>query len=748
MLTYPKSPFRRHTLNIVIFIVVLLWTLVVAATPEIDDNETPKFDSDSLEEEASAILQDLDQSYQPCDDFYKYSCGGWQKRYALTSGINTISVFGLVDAFNRLALLEILENEPKVLATSTEVDRQIYAKARRFYSACLDDKKIEEYGVKPLTPLLKLVVTEFPVSPADKKIDLEKLTVALARISQQGIWHLFGVDVEADSKSPLENAIYLMQPHLGLPSLEYYSEPQVLQVYQIAMMAILSQLSKDLKALGHDSDIFAGVNIAKMASDIIKFEKLLSKHMANKEQMSNPSVTYNPFNIESLSQLSPNINWKLFFETITTAPIHTNATISESTVLVVKFPKFLHDLSVDVLAKSSPQAVQGFLIWRIITRNISFLPDHYRKLFSLIQGKVSGSEGTESRTEMCVSLADEAMGPILGRYFVLEHFGGNSQQLANRMISDIKRTFKERLPNIEWLNSDGKRQASEKIDNLVQKIGYSLHSPDTMSPESLEKHYEHLEVDPHDYFGNAIRFRIWTFEKHFDRIGKPVNREEWKESPITVNAFYNHRRNEIEFPAGILQKPMYNANRPDYLNYGAIGTIVGHELTHGFDNKGSLFDKFGKQRQWWDNSTIKAFNKKTECLITQYSKLKVRVNGQSLPINPKLTLGENIADNAGVIEAYNAWKRSTTDPKKYRLNNPKLPGLENMTAEQLFFISFGRMWCSNIQDTASLHKLRIDTHSPDNHRVNGVLRNNKQFAEAFKCPLGSPMNPPKKCTIW
>ncbi|ORX98904.1 zincin, partial [Basidiobolus meristosporus CBS 931.73] len=398
----------------------------------------------------------------------------------------------------------------------------------------------------------------------------------------------------------------------------------------------------------------------------------------------------------------------------------------------------------DVLTSSSPQAVQGFLIWRIITRNINFLPDYYRKLFSLIQGKISGAKGAEPRMEMCLALADEAMGPILGRYFVLQHFGGNSQQLANRLISDIKRTFKNRLSGIKWLNQEGRDRAREKIDHLVQKIGYSQKSPDTMSPDSLKKHYEHLEVDPYDHFGNALRYRVWTFENHFNRIGKPVDREEWKDSPITVNAFYNHRRNEIEFPAGILQKPLYDANRPDYLNYGAIGSIVGHELTHGYDNKGSMFDKFGMQRQWWDDDTINAFSEKTQCLVDQYSKLKVRINKKDHAINPKLTLGENIA----VIEAYHAWKNSSSSPESFTGNNPQLPGMENTTVEQLFFISYARMWCSNIQDTASLHRLRIDTHSPDNHRVNGVLRNNREFAEAFKCPLGSPMNPPKKCTIW
>ncbi|ORX69818.1 zincin [Basidiobolus meristosporus CBS 931.73] len=623
-----------------------------------------KFNLVDLKEEAEAILQDLDQAYNPCNDFYKFSCNTSSLRCHLGLSLNSL---------HQLTLLEILELEPEILAKSTEADRRIYNKARDFYNACLDVNKIESYGVKPLVPLLEIVLNEFPVAQNDKKIDFDKLTIALARISQQGIWHLFGVDVEADSKNPLHHAVYLMQPHLGLPSTEYYSEPQVLQTYQLSIMAILSQLSKDLKTLGHHFDVLSEANIKKLSSEIVKFEKLLSGYMANKEQMSNPTYTYNPYNLESLSKLSPNINWKLLFKTILSPPLHVNVSVHDSTVIVAKVPNFMR---------------------------------------------------------------------------------GNSQKLANRMISDIKKTFKDRLPTIKWLNKEGMEQAKEKIDHLVQKIGYPLKSPNIMSPESIERHYQHFAVDPQDYFGNAIRYRMWVFEKHFERIDKPVDRSEWKESPITVNAFYNHRRNEIAFPAGILQKPLYDANRPDYLNYGAIGTIMGHELTlwqHGFDNKGSLFDKYGKQRQWWDNSTIKAFTRKTECLVKQYSRFRVRVNGRDLPINPKLTLGENIADNAGIIEAYNAWKSSAPSSQEFDLNNPRLPGLGNMTVEQLFFVSFAQSAPLNEWQCLILMlslQLRVDTHSPDKHRVNGVLRNNQEFAKAFNCPVGSPMNPPNKCTIW
>ncbi|CAG8656174.1 33399_t:CDS:2, partial [Racocetra persica] len=316
----------------------------------------------------------------------------------------------------------------------------------------------------------------------------------------------------------------------------------------------------------------------------------------------------------------------------------------------------------------------------------------------------------------------------------------------NEMITSIKKAFVNRLPDLDWLDDKTRKLAVEKVDAIIQKIGYPTKSPNTSDPISLQDYYRNVKFDQDDYFGNLLSSHLWASDILWKEVGKPVNRDSWYMSPQTVNAYYNPTGNEIVFPAGILQFPFFSSKAPEYINYGAIGAVIGHELTHGFDNNGRQYDATGRLTQWWSNATIENFKEKAECFVDQYSSYTINdTKGEPVHLNGRLTLGENLADNGGLREAYDAWYTRYKNDSDREYNNYLLPGFDNLTREQLFFIAYGHSWCSKIRPETAVH---TDPHSPPAWRVNGVLRNSPKFSEVFKCKPGSKMNPVKKCALW
>jgi len=337
------------------------------------------------------------------------------------------------------------------------------------------------------------------------------------------------------------------------------------------------------------------------------------------------------------------------------------------------------------------------------------------------------------------------MGMALGRFFVDEVFDNNSRKMAEDLLGNIKEVLKERIPKMSWIDKQSSKLAIEKVEAINPKIGY----PDfIMDPIKLDEKYKGLEIVNNDFFTNMVNSSKHDVRRILMEVNKPTDKSTWEMTPLIANAYYHPVNGEICFPAGILRDPFFSSTNPSYINYGAIGAVMGHEITHAFDNNGKDYDKNGKLSNWWTNSTTEEFNKLTQCYIEQYGNYTVDgTDGIKLNINGKLTLGENLADNGGLARSYDAYKRSLSK-KKSENNNQLLPNLTKYSKDQLFYISYGQTFCSKFRPEYHINQVHSDPHSPNKVRINGPLSNSKEFAKTFKCKSNSPMNPEKKCSMY
>ncbi|KAI8142102.1 hypothetical protein BJV82DRAFT_517533 [Fennellomyces sp. T-0311] len=457
-----------------------------------------------------------------------------------------------------------------------------------------------------------------------------------------------------------------------------------------------------------------------------------------------PSKTYNPKTLSQLSNLSPKVDWGLLVSHLLppTAP--------HQDVIIVSSLEYLEDLSSQILDASTQRTIQAYLLWQAINEYAPALSEEVRKPLQRLAAKLRGTNAkvTKPRWETCLDQVDVALGFMAGRYYVMETFNKNTKARADEFVKSIKDSFVNRLPELSWIDNVTRERAIEKVDALVRKVGYPTKTPNVMSPVSLSDYYSELVMDSDNYFENYLRSRQWLVMRDWRQAGKPSDKSQWLMNPQEVNAYYNPPYNEIVFPAGIMQGPFFSGEYPDYLNYGGIGAVVGHELSHGFDNNGRHFDGKGRLTEWWTKETLEAFEEKTKCFVNQYGNFTMEdPDGNKIHVNGQLTLGENVADNGGIRQSYIAWKKRYEQDKSGK-SNMMLPGLDNITPEQLFFINYGRIWCGKATKAQDKQSILTDEHSPPKWRVMGALQNSKYFSEVFKCPSGSPMNPEKKCEIW
>ncbi|CAG8565518.1 11336_t:CDS:10 [Funneliformis mosseae] len=727
---------------------------------------------------AAQIISDMDPTADPCDDFFQYSCGGWVQNNLIPEDKGQYSYFDSLYEDNQKLLKEILENnfesthkfEPNLPPPSEVIDKQNFYKLQNLYQSCMNESLINDFGGEPLLPIIDRIIDDFPVdskysllsnfghldeieSQGAHSHDPLNLTNTLSRLSIFGIKPLFEFFVEADAKDPKNNVLYLSQSGLGLPSKEYYEEEEILLSYKEAMIELLNlalnyssnvahhfnhnftesdDLVKDI--LEYSAERFLYKEWEKNAKKIIDFEIELAKISLSAEEFSDPEATYNNQTVVSLENLSPSFIWTRYI----------SALLPPTSVFPAKIiltsNKYFKDLS-NLVEKTPTPTLQLYFIWQAIYTYADSLSENFRVPLRKLRAKLRGTDESikPKRWEECLKSVDNTLGLMAGRYFVLRAFGGKSKELADQIIMSLKDAFIKQLPRLDWLDKETREKAIEKVNRIIQKIGFPSKSPDTMSPQSLAEYYEKINIEKDRYFGNILSAHVWASENKWKKVGKPVDLGQWYMTPQTVNAYYNPTANEIVFPAGILQSPFFSARAPEYVNYGAIGMVVGHELTHAFDNNGRQYDANGKLIQWWSNTTIEAFEEKAKCFVYQYGNYTIDdPKGNPVNLNGVLTL-----------EAFHAWlTRFESDKNEKLYNNQLLPGLQNFTREQLFYISFGRVWCSKIRPETAVERVRVDPHSPAIWRVNGVLTNSNHFSETFKCKVGSKMNPVDKCSIW
>ncbi|KAK4872108.1 hypothetical protein RN001_016232 [Aquatica leii] len=702
--------------------------------------------------QAVLMRQYMNRAVNPCEDFYEFSCGNWAKYNPMPpdkAGYDTFEILreSLDEMLRDLLSEEDLEEDEDIgfnfqknsiirnKSSKTKTSNHNYkhnksivftknpvSKAKHLYKSCINEELINRRAETPLLKLLKQL-GGWPI--VDSEWDETHFDwlylVAQLRLYNNDV--LISEWVGPDIKNSDEYIIQFDQTSLGLPTREYFlddSNLKYLEAYRIYIITVANLLGASIVQATEDVD------------QIINFETELAKITASQDDRRNVSELYMKATVGELQATIPQIDWLRYLNLIMVGPIHSNQ-------LVVCFSvPYYHDL-VSLLSNTSSRTVANYLLWRFVRHRVNNLDKKFQDAKQRFYYVLFGREKLPPRWQTCVTQVNSNMGMALGRMFVQRYFDEISKNDTLQMTKEIKQSFRDILLETDWLDSNTKELARMKIDAMHLRIGYPEF---ILNLDELSERYKDVQIHPDLYFENTLSILQHLARSEQNRISTAVNKTLWNTAPAVVNAYYSRNRNQIMFPAGILQPPFYHRYFPRCLNYGGIGVVIGHEITHGFDDKGRLFDKEGNLQRWWRMQAIQEFHDRAQCLIDQYNTYVVpEVN---MPVDGVNTQGENIADNGGIKQAYKAYVKWL---KENPLVDDTLPGL-NVTNKQLFFLNFAQVWCGTARPEATRNKIKTAVHSPGRFRVIGTLSNSQDFSEAYNCPSGSPMNPKKKCSIW
>ncbi|XP_071557180.1 neprilysin-4 isoform X1 [Temnothorax nylanderi] len=710
------------------------WLSVVDGHVTIKDDQMPDLrtfwkgegNATSIREaRARIMLRYMDKGVDPCQDFYQYACGNWAKRNPIPKDKAGYDTFEMLRESLDSVLRELLEDPIPRDADELDGD-DATVKAKHLFQSCMNYEILEERMEQPLIRLLD-ELGGWPILRPDwdpDKFDWLLLTAQL-RLYNNDV--LISEWVGPDIKNSDKYVIQFDQTSLGLPTRDYFLQPSnaiYLEAYKDYLMRIAILLGASLS------------NATIDAEELIEFETQLASITSSPDERRNFSELYRRMSIGELRALVPQIDWRRYLSIVLARPIH----FSEPVVVFAL--QYIQDLVV-LLSKTQPRTVANYLLWRFVRHRVNNLDDRFQEVKQKFYYILFGREQAPSRWKNCVTQVNSNMDMAVGAMFVKKHFDENSKNDTLSMTREIQRSFRELLDKTSWIDDETKRLASEKVNAMSLRIGY----PDfILQSHLLNERYKDVVIRPDKYFENILNILRHLTRVEQARLGRAVNKTLWNTAPAVVNAYYSRNKNQIMFPAGILQPPFYHRFFPRSLNYGGIGVVIGHEITHGFDDKGRLFDKDGNLHRWWKDEAIDGFHRRAQCLIDQYARYTVTEVG--MQIDGVNTQGENIADNGGIkqafrssLQAYERWLRLN------EREDETLPGM-NATGKQLFFLNFAQVWCGSMRPEATRNKLKTALHSPGRFRVIGTLSNSKDFAQVFNCPLGSPMNPVSKCSVW
>lgn len=666
-------------------------------------------------ETAAQLLQSMDRTADPCQDFYQYACGNWNKKHIIPDDRPSFNTFEKLHDDLQIKLRSLLEEGIQ------DYDSVATSKAKHLYKSCINTSRIEAVGDAPLHQMISLL-GGWPVVEKNWKEDsfVVEESLGLVRANFTSIIIIF-CSVAADDKNSSSNIIQIDQPDFGMPSREYYLNDRVSDYIHAYLQYMV------------DTAILFGANQTDAERDmyqVLQLETRIANITKPSSERHDTGAIYNKMSIGDLARDVPKFQWMQYFSKF--LPY----SLSNDEKLVSFAPEYMKDIA-DLLAKTDKRTIANYVVWRVVLEFMPDLPEVYQKVRRNYRARSQGITRDKPRWQKCVELTNEEMGMAVGAMFIRENFKKESKDAALHMIHNLREAFNDLLNENDWMDESTRKVARVKAYAMNERIGY----PDFIKNESkLNEKYEKLHVGS-DYFSNIVNTKRFEVHSAMIKLRKTVDKDQWEQDPAVVNAFYNPNTNDIVFPAGILQPPFYSDKFPKSLNYGGIGVVIGHEITHGFDDKGRQYDMSGNLKQWWKNETIDAFRQRAQCMIDQYSSYKLEQIG--LNIDGKNTQGENIADNGGLKQAYRAYKKGLEEygPEK------DLPGI-GLTHQQLFFLNYAQIWCGSMRDEEALEKIRTSVHSPGSIRVLGPLSNSYDFSEAYQCPLGSPMNPEKKCHIW
>jgi putative endopeptidase len=646
----------------------------------------------------------MDPSVNPCVDFYAYSCGGWQKKNPIPADQSSWSVTAKLQEDNREVLRRILEHA----ALPDPQRRPVNQKIGDFYASCMDEKAVDAAGAGPLRFDLGRITT------LRNKAELPDY-LARAHPEDIGIYFgqapLFRFGSTQDAKNSAEVIAEVDQGGLGLPDRDYYLKDDAKS--QELRVKYLAHVQKMLELAGEPAS-----ESAADAQSVMRIESALAKGSMTRVQRRDPKAVYHRMSRQELQALSPAFAWSRYFGTLGLGGVRS---------VNVASPDFVKAMN-GVISSEDMPALKAYLRWHLIHAQARWLAAPFvEEDFNFYSRTLTGARELQARWKRCVRYTDRALGEALGQAYVEVAFSPQAKQRTVKMVQQIERAMAEDVRQLSWMSEPTKQQALAKLRTVVNKVGY----PDKW------RDYTALKIVRGDALGNGERANAFEFARQLGKIGKPVDRTEWYITTPTVNAYYDAQNNSINFPAGILQPPLFDPRMDDAPNYGDTGGTIGHELTHGFDDEGRQFDAEGNLRDWWQPEDGKEFERRAQCVADQYAQYTIV---DDIKINSKLTLGEDVADIGGLILAYMAWREET--------RGQKLQPVGGLTPEQRFFIGYAQSWCTNQRPEVMRMRAITDPHSPPKYRTNGVVRDMPEFQEAFQCKTGDPLAPKERCRVW
>ena len=654
--------------------------------------------SGELKTVPSFDINAMDKSVDPCVDFYQYACGDWLKNNPIPADQAEWGRFDELHERNQMILRNILEKASADNPNRSSNDQKI----GDFYYSCMDEAGIKAKGTAPLKPMMERI---------DAVNDKSQLPALVGQLHSSGVEALFAFGSEPDAKDSMMEIAGTDQGGLGLPDRDYYLKTDAKSVEMRS--AYVQHVTNMFKLLGESPD-----KAAANAKTVLNLETDLAKASMDRVERRDPNKVYHKMTTAQLQALSPAFTWKEYFATIGSPSFDS---------LDVSVPDFVKGIN-QLVANNNLEDVKIYLRWQTVHRAAPLLPNAFVDENFAFYGKtLTGAKEIRPRWKRCVSFANGDLGEAVGEAYVAQQFPPGSKAATLKMVQELEAALKNDITQLPWMTAETKKQALDKLAHIENKIGY----PDKW------RDYSTLKIVRGDALGNGLRANEFEFKRELNKIGKPVDRTEWGMTPPTVNAYYNPQENNINFPAGILQPPFYDPKVDDAVNFGAIGAVIGHELTHGFDDSGSDFDAQGNLRNWWTPKDREQFDKLEQCFVSEYDGF---VAVDDVHLKGKLTLGENTADNGGLRIADMALLDM--------LGSASQKPIDGFMPEQRLFIGWGQIWCENQRPENARMLAGVDQHSPSKFRVNGVVSNMPEFQKAFGCKANSPMVRNPACRVW
>jgi putative endopeptidase len=682
-----KTTTILHTASLAAFIIFSGFTQKNPATEQSPEDKRAGF-----------CLKSMDQEQDPKNDFYHYANGIWLRDNPVPSTESAWGSFLVLRDQNEAILKSILE---KVSNTKNEKG-SIHQKVGDFYLMAMDTQKTEKEGIKPIEADL------FKIKNIKSRNELPALT---ANFHSKGISPFFNFYVNQDAKNSEQYISYATQGGLGLPDRDYYFETDEKSIE--IRKAYIDHIQKTFELLKYK-------DASKRAASIMKTETALAEASMKRAELRNMDLLYNKISYSQLKELSPSFNWDVYTQEIGMKPIE------EVIVLQPNFYKAFNE----IIQNTEIEDLKTYYTWNLIRSTSSRLNKKFEENSFTFYGTVlNGTKVMKPRWQKSLNATNDNLGEALGQLYVAQAFSLELKEKVNIMVDNLIIAFRERINQLEWMSDSTKHKAIVKLGAFDKKLGY----PDKW------KDYSTLEIEQTSYVDNVFRVRKFEHQRMVNKLGKPIDRTEWGMSPQTVNAYYSSSKNEIVFPAAIMQPPFFNPEADDAVNYGSMGAVIGHEITHGFDDQGSKYDGKGNLNNWWSDEDKEKFKARTKILESQFNAFE---GMDGFFVNGALTLGENIADLGGLSVAYYAYKNA--------LKGQEGPVINGFTAEQRFFLGWAQVWKINMTPEYLRNMLLTNPHSPGKYRVLGPLSNMPEFYRAFDVKEGNQMykTEQERAKIW